>query len=74
MENSRRFLSLVGIKELPEKTSYQRSICNKEKEVGIPYSGLRVNFSASSQQDNSKITQNTDDAKKRCLLYFFWCN
>lgn len=33
MENSKRFVSLVGIKELLKKSRYQRSICNKERKL-----------------------------------------
>lgn len=33
MENSKRFVSFVGIKELLKKSRHQRSICNKERKL-----------------------------------------
>lgn len=72
MENSRGFVSLVGIKPLTEKGRYQRSICNTEKAVNIPHSRLRDYFAALSQLDKRKFTQNAYDAKEKvsiiCLL------
>lgn len=67
MENSKRFVSLVGIKELLKKSSYQRSICNKERKLTALTVVLEIIF-LHGAKEITKIIQNTDGAKKRCLL------